>query len=103
LQDEPDPRGVGHATAIVGNGGQRGVEPERVQRAVPVGRLGKAGIVGLCSGIPFVQRDTHCTRSITGVKRRLIAHVEITERAERRQVADVDKGIVWHGSSLLDG
>jgi hypothetical protein len=37
---------------------------------------------------------------MTGVKRRLIAHIEIAKRAERRQVADIDKGIVWHGSSL---
>src|SRR5262249_54754693 len=100
LQDEPDPRGVGHATAVVGDGGQRGVGSERIQRAVPVGGLGKAGIGGLCGRIPFVERDTHCTGSVTGVKRRLIAHVEIAQRAERRQVADIDKRIVWHGSSL---
>jgi hypothetical protein len=40
---------------------------------------------------------------MTGVERHLIAHIEIAKRAERRQVADIDKGIVWHGSSLLDG
>jgi hypothetical protein len=33
---------------------------------------------------------------MTGIKRHLIAHIEIAQRAERRQIADIDKGIVWH-------
>ena len=43
------------------------------------------------------------TGSMTGVKRRLIAHIEIAQRAERRQAADVDKRIVWHRRPLLLG
>src|SRR5205807_9380381 len=39
--------------------------------------------------------------SMTGIKCRLIAHIEIAQRAERRQVADIDKGIVWHRRSLF--
>jgi hypothetical protein len=35
---------------------------------------------------------------MTGIKRRLIAHIEIAQRAERPQAADIDKGIVWHRS-----
>jgi hypothetical protein len=31
---------------------------------------------------------------MTGIKRRLIADIEITKRTERGQVADIDKGIV---------
>jgi hypothetical protein len=38
---------------------------------------------------------------MSGIKRRLIAHIEITERTERGQVADIDKGIVWHRRPLF--
>ena len=68
---------------------------------VPVGSLGKARVGGLGGGIPFFERHTHRTGSMTRIKRRLIAHIEITQRAERRQVADTDKGIGWHCGPLL--
>jgi hypothetical protein len=41
---------------------------------------------------------------MTGIERRLIAHIEITQPAEGGQVADIDKGIVWHRRSpFLEG
>ena len=38
---------------------------------------------------------------MTGIKRRLIADIETAQRAERGQVADIDKGIVWHRRPLF--
>jgi hypothetical protein len=37
---------------------------------------------------------------MTGVKRRRIAHIEIAQRVERRQVADIDKGIAFGMAAL---
>ena len=41
--------------------------------------------------------------SMTGTERRLVAHIEVAQRAERRQIADIDKGIVWHRRPLFLG
>src|SRR5204863_8021072 len=80
LQDKPDPRGIGHSTGVIGYGGHGGVESERAERIVPVSGLGKSGIRGLCNGVPFVERYTYPTGSMTGIKRRLGADIEITKR-----------------------
>ena len=44
-----------------------------------------------------------CAESVSRFKRRLIAHVEVMKRAERGQVADIDKRIVWHQKPLFVG
>src|SRR3954464_11962714 len=38
---------------------------------------------------------------MAGFERRLVAYIEIAQRAERRQVTDIDKGIVHHRRPLL--
>jgi hypothetical protein len=55
---------------------------------------------GLGGGVPFVERHTHRAGSVSRIKCRPIAHIEIPQRAERTQVADIDKGIVWHRRPL---
>jgi len=97
LEDEPNPRGVGHLAAIVGQGEHGGIDTKRAERVIPIRGLAESYVGRLGRFIPFIDRHAHRTGYVARVEHRLIARIEIAYWAEREECSGIDEGIVRHG------